>query len=570
LASGAQRPAHDVQLPLHTSSVAPTAASNFSQLITLASLAIAPPTPRWHVFECHVDPQIFEGHTMLAVPNSTRILVIGGGPGGSTAATLLARQGYEVLLFERDYFPRYHIGESLLPSILQILDLLGARQKVEQFGFQLKHGAFFEWGPERWGLNFGELNGKCTYSYQVERADLDHLLLKHAESQGVQVFEGMQVDALQFDGDRPVSAAWSKRERATNGHAHGNEVVAEGKLSFDYLIDASGRQGIMATRYLRNRRFHKVFQNVAIWGYWNNAARIGREGDICCGSVAHGWLWAIPLRHAISSVGVVMHKQTFTRQRASSSLQQIYLNSIKESSLIQSIVEPAVLTSTLHTDQDYSYASAQFAGPGYFIVGDAACFLDPLLSSGVHLATYSALLAAASIGSTLRGEVTAEEAAAFYESSYRQAYLRFLVFLSAFYDVGRSKESYFWEAQQLTKEDVQSGDLKLAFLNLVTGIKDMTDAQGNAHRLVLSAMARRINENLRFRKDKTSLAALVGARQEQVDANARFFTSVEGLFAMNEEEAIEGLFVAAEPQLRLVRASKPPRAAPGAHVRRRR
>jgi flavin-dependent dehydrogenase len=496
---------------------------------------------------------------MTPIPATARVLVIGGGPGGSTAATLLARQGYEVVLFERAWFPRYHIGESLLPSILQILNLLGAAHRIEEMGFQIKHGAFFEWGPERWGLNFGELNGRCTHAYQVERAEFDHALLKHAASQGVNVCEGVQVESIEFEGERPVRATWLKRERAPEAAAGGDTIAARGTISFDYLIDASGRQGILATGHLRNRRYHKVFQNVALWGYWKDARRAasGRAGDICCGSIANGWLWAIPLRNSTTSVGVVMHRDTFMARRAAlPDLHSLYAESIKESPLIQRIVDPGTLTSAVHTEQDYSYASGKFCGPGYFMVGDAACFLDPLLSSGVHLATYSALLAAASVGSILREEVTAEEAAVFYERTYRQAYLRFLVFLSAFYDVGRTKESYFWEAQQLTKVDVEAGDLKMAFLNLVTGIKDLTDAQSDTHHLVLAAMAQRINENLAFRKDKALLASLMHEREDQANANARFFSSVEGLFALNEAEAIEGLYVAAEPNLRLARASR--------------
>lgn len=142
----------------------------------------------------------------------------------------------------------------------------------------------------------------------------------------------------------------------------------------------------------------------------------------------------------------------------------------------------------------------------------------------------------------------------FFEKCYRQAYLRFLVFLSAFYDVGRKKESYFWEAQRLTEEDVQTSDLKLAFLNLVTGIKDMSDAQSDAHRLVLDTMTRRIDENLTLRRDKMALASLEGETRDQATANGRFFTSVEGLFALNAAEAIEGLFVATVPYPRLSRA----------------
>ena len=497
---------------------------------------------------------------MTSVPEVTRILVIGGGPAGSTAATLLARQGYEVTLLERDHFPRYHIGESLLPSILQVLDLLGAREKMERMGFQRKEGAFLEWGAERWGLNFGELSANCTYAFQVERAEFDQMLLEHARSMGVQVFEGIEVRSLTFEGERPRKAVWGRK---ANGGANGNGNGAngsgrtgdEGEIAFDYLIDASGRAGVMATKYLQNRRYHKVFQNVAIWGYWEGADRMatGREGDIACGSIPNGWLWAIPLRDGKTSVGVVMHRDTIVA-RDSASLEELYFEAINDSPFIRDIVKPGELVSKMYTEQDYSYASQRFCGPGYFMAGDAACFLDPLLSSGVHLATYSGLVAAASISSTLHGEVTEEEAGVFYEKCYRQAYLRFLVFLSAFYDVGRKKESYFWEAQRLTEQDAQTADLKMAFLKLVTGIKDMSDAQSDAHRLVLDTMTKRIDENLTLRRDKIALAALDSEGREQASANGRFFSSVEGLFALNEEEAIEGLYVATEPRLRLARA----------------
>jgi flavin-dependent dehydrogenase len=507
---------------------------------------------------------------MTPVPQATRILVIGGGPAGSTAATLLARQGFEVTLFEKSRFPRYHIGESLLPSILQILDVLGAREKMEQMGFTRKQGAYLEWGAERWGLNFGELTGNCTYAFQVERAEFDHMLLEHARSQGVKVFENTGVQSLAFEGDLPRRAAWARYAPPANGNGNGNgngighsyspsQVVEEGEIAFDYLVDASGRAGIMSGKYLNNRKYHKVFQNVAIWGYWKGADRLatGREGDIAVGSVPNGWLWAIPLKDDITSVGVVMHRDWVVAQRGKS-MQDLLFEAIDQAPLVKRIVEPGTFVSEIHTEQDYSYAAQRFCGPNFFLAGDAACFLDPLLSSGVHLATYSGLLAAASIGSTLRGEVTGGEAMNFYEKCYRQAYLRFLVFLSAFYDVGRKKESYFWEAQRLTEEDAPVGDLNGAFLKLVTGVKDMIDVQSDAHTAMLALMAKRIDENLKIRRDKLALSSLEGQAKAQARDNGRFFSSVEGLFALNEDEAIEGLYVATHPMLRLARAQPSP------------
>lgn len=493
---------------------------------------------------------------MTPVPEASRILVVGGGPAGSTAAGLLARQGYEVTLLERAHFPRYHIGESLLPSILQILDLLGAREKMEQMGFTRKHGAFLEWGDERWGLNFGELSENCTYAFQVERADFDHMLLKHAASLGVTVCEGVEVQGLTFDGDRPCAATWVRQARPANGDPGRTEPAEHGDITFDYLVDASGRSGVMGTKYLKNRRYHKVFQNIAIWAYWKDVDRMatGREGDIACGSIPAGWLWSIPLRDGTTSVGVVVHRDSVVARTGS--LDDLYYESIEQSPFIKKIVEAGRMVSKTHTEQDYSYASQNFCGPGYYMAGDAACFLDPLLSSGVHLATYSGLLAAASIGSTIRGEVSAEEAGGFFEKCYRQAYLRFLVFLSAFYDVGRKKESYFWEAQRLTEQDVEATDLQQAFLKLVTGVKDMTEVQSDAHRLVLDTMTRRIDENLTMRRNKMSLASMDGSERERAEDNGRFFNSVEGLFALNEAEAIEGLYVATHPWPRLARAAQ--------------
>jgi flavin-dependent dehydrogenase len=188
------------------------------------------------------------------------------------------------------------------------------------------------------------------------------------------------------------------------------------------------------------------------------------------------------------------------------------------------------------------------------MVGDAAAFLDPLLSSGVHLATFSAMLAAASLISFYRSEVTEDEMQSFFEKSYRQAYLRFLVFLSAFYDVGRTKESYFWEAQRVTQEEVSVSELKRAFLKLVTGLKDMSDASNEDTRhYVLEEMTKRVDENLKFRRDKVKLATLNGEEQQARQANARFFTSVEGMFSLNEEDAVEGLYVETRPRLRLAR-----------------
>jgi flavin-dependent dehydrogenase len=476
-----------------------------------------------------------------------QVLVIGGGPGGSTAAALLARQGVDVTLLERQHFPRYHIGESLLPSCLHVLDELGVREAVESHGFLRKDGALFDWGGEIWDFGFGSRTSPL-YAFQVVRSEFDQLLLDNAAEAGADVRQGVEATGVDFVDGRP------RHVRFTDGQGR------HGTCSFDVVIDASGRTGLLSTRYLRNRRFHETFRNVALWGYWRGADRLSRgpAGATASCSIPNGWIWAIPLHDGTLSVGVVMHKASLREQREHYSLDEIYQRSLAASPVVRELVAPGELMGSLRVETDYSYAAERFSGPGYYLVGDAACFLDPLLSTGVHLATFSGLVAAASISSTLRDEVTEIDAAEFFGASYRRAYMRMLVVVSSFYQLHTGRDVYFKEAQQLTIGDYDGTDLAAAFVNVVSGVEDLRDMGQVSSLELLDALMNVYAEHYEFLRSWRGGSSQSLSEIKQGIDRMRFVDAVQNEFSLTPETAVNGLYVSTGSRLGLERAAMLP------------
>jgi len=302
-------------------------------------------------------------------------------------------------------------------------------------------------------------------------------------SEGVErlVHEGVAVRKVNFDGDRAVSAVWERTDRSESG-----------VISFDYVLDASGRAGLLATKHHHSRRLHDVFKNVALWGYWKDAKTLqqGPEGAIGVCSIPHGWLWEIPLHDDRLSVGAVISKDHLREQQAQGvELAEIYRSKLAESEVITDLLENAELVTEIKAETDYSYVTENFGGPGYLLAGDAACFLDPLLSTGVHLSMFSALLASATISSILRDSVPEKEAVSFYEKAYRTSYERLLIVVSLFYQNYRGRDEQFFEAQKLTSGEKHRLNLHEAFLHIVTGVEDLADAKERAFDAVADALA---------------------------------------------------------------------------------
>ncbi|OXM50359.1 halogenase [Amycolatopsis thailandensis] len=399
------------------------------------------------------------------------VVVMGGGPAGATAAALLAREGIDVTVLEREVFPRYHIGESLLLSCVPILELSGAADAVRAAGFQTKRGAVIHWGSDDWVIDWTATVGAGASSWQVDRARFDEILLGNAAAQGARVVQDAEVREVSFAGGRPVAVTWSPKRHPD----------ARRTISCDYLIDATGRSGVLATRHLGNRLPHAVFRNVAAWSYWHGAELLPEapEGAVHSLAAEHGWWWAIPLGGDRLSLGYVAHRDQFRdRLAASGSLEDYYLSSLARHDTIRWMTRGARRVEAVRAEQDYSYTATRFSGPAYLMTGDAACFLDPLLSTGVHLALFSATTAAACLASTLRGDTGETEAWEFFETSYRRAYTRLLTLVSHMYERYEGKQTFFWHAQRLRKppQEVHGGHLLEAFVDITAGNTDLREA----------------------------------------------------------------------------------------------
>ncbi|KAJ3757384.1 hypothetical protein EV360DRAFT_84057 [Lentinula raphanica] len=435
--------------------------------------------------------------TLRLPPSNVDVLIVGGGPSGSYAASVLALEGLSVVVLEASKFPRYHIGESLLPSVRNYLRFIGAEEKVAKHGFTRKPGGAirFNHNKQEAYTDFVAI-GQENSSWNVVRSEFDELLLNHARSCGASVFEQTKATAVNFECDngseikKPVSVNWALTPpNLGQPSIKDSSDAVQGTTSFKYLIDTSGRAGLMSTKYLNNRHFNQALKNIATWGYWRNVGSYGvgtpREGAPYFEALLDesGWAWFIPINNGTTSIGFVRNQKIHNegkeldRDRSGPSFPEVprstttarYASMLSLAPGIVKLITPrgTFVEGSVKSASDYSYSAPSYAGPGFRIAGDAGAFIDPFFSSGVHLAFTSALSAAISVSAAIRGDCTEEEAAKWHTARFSTSYTRFqLVVLSAY------KQLRSHNLNVLSDIDEDNYDRAFAFLRPVI--------QGNA------------------------------------------------------------------------------------------
>lgn len=356
-----------------------------------------------------------------APAESADVLVAGGGPAGSIASLVLARAGRDVLLLEQDSHPRFHIGESLLPMSMPLLDELGLLERAEAIGV-VKRGADFPTDGQG-GFNVfrfsRSLNPTHDHALQVRRADFDALLFDGAREAGARTREQARVTAVEWLPDGVL---------ATVRDASGGERQVRAR----YFVDATGR-GTLLGRQLRLKRRDAGHQSAALYAHFSGVARRDGEdaGNISIYRVADGWIWLIPLPDGLASIGLVCGA-AMLRGRGGADAGTFLLQQLRAVPGLDERIRDARLVGNLEATGNYSYGCRRYAGHHWIMAGDALGFLDPVFSAGVHMALVTATDAARLVDAVLRDPSCEQRLQREYERRHRAAMARISWFIRRF------------------------------------------------------------------------------------------------------------------------------------------
>jgi flavin-dependent dehydrogenase len=394
------------------------------------------------------------------------VVVVGGGPAGSTAASLLAQWGRKVLVLEKERFPRFHIGESLLPGTLRVMKRLGVLDKVERAGYTRKYGASYIWGKSRdpWTIHFSEVAEDAAHAFQVDRASFDKLLLDHTRESGGTVMEECRVTGFIEEEGRIVGVKYLDQTQTPR--------IALCQL----CIDASGQSSLLGS-HLNLRQFNPALRNIALFAHFQGSKSVVElltslsprdAGNIFIVATKVGWIWYIPLRGGRFSVGLVTAAGS-SNQINKLGRKSFYLKTLAGTPEIAFLLEGARMeTESVSTISDWSYICRSFRGPGFLLSGDAACFVDPILSTGVDLAMEGALKAAFAINTALSTPELGDRAMEWYEEEYRNTANNFLQMAEHWYHGQRNQNSWFWKARRLVDPE-SNMSIRQAFILLSAG-----------------------------------------------------------------------------------------------------
>jgi flavin-dependent dehydrogenase len=357
------------------------------------------------------------------------VAIIGGGPAGSTAATLLARAGRRVVVFEREKFPRFHIGESLLPFSMKAFRRMDLLDKFHQAGFLRKYGGEFISACGTDGVKFyfkDAYRSQTDHSFQVTRSEFDKLLLEHAAESGAEVRQQTSVERVEFS-DSDVALDWKDVTAPENANG-----TAQGQIRARYLIDASGRNSVLGTKF-NLKKTYRHLQKLSIFAHYDGMTRAeGIDGTLT--TLIRGidrWFWIIPLTPTRTSLGVVMDGELF--KRAKQTPEQFLEESIAGQPILTRRMTNAHRASSVHTAADFSYRNTRLFGDRWMLAGDAAGFIDPIFSSGVFLAVFSGELAADALHEILDNPRRARRLFPRYQRKVDRAMDVYLRFINAWY-----------------------------------------------------------------------------------------------------------------------------------------